>query len=298
MANLKEIRGRIGSVKNTRKITTAMKLVAASKLRRAQDAASASRPYARRMREVVASLASGVEDESHALFRVAETPSRILLIVLTSDRGLCGGFNANVLKKTEAAVRELTRSGAAVELAVVGSKGQGHFRRRAVTMNKDVTRGATTPSNASAVLMATRAMELFTEGAVDEVFVIFNEFKSALTQNTVMEKLLPLSADMFESDETDLEPAGDATIDDWIYEPSQRALFEGLLPRFVESQVFRALLESQASEQGARMTAMDSASNNAKDLINKLTLTYNRVRQASITTELMEITSGAEALKG
>jgi F-type H+-transporting ATPase subunit gamma len=301
MANLKEIRGRIGSVRNTQKITTAMKLVAASKLKRAQDAASASRPYARKMRDVVASLAAGIESDAHPLFRTVETPSAVLLIVLTSDRGLCGGFNANVLKKAEGALREFKRTDTQVELAMIGTKGHGYFRRRSVPMRDDVTHGAKTPTSGSAALIAERAMEMFTAEKVDEVYVIFNEFKSALTQNTVMEQILPLTAEMFAATDGAGEASkedSDAALEEWIYEPGRDALLAGLLPRYVESQVFRAMLESQASEQGARMTAMDSASNNAKDLITKLTLTYNRVRQASITTELMEITSGAEALKG
>ena len=290
MPSLKAIRNRIKSVKNTQKITRAMKLVAAAKLKRAQDAVVASRPYAVRLRAVVASLAGSVDPELYPLFRTTPTPKRCLLIPMTSDRGLAGAFNSSILRRTEAFLRDSKDSYEEIGVAPIGRKGREYFRRRGTPTYTDLRDLMSGPNRGSAQAVAAEVSRLFTSGEVDEVYLIFNEFKSALTQTVIVEPLLPLSADK-------LAGLGGATTET-KYEPNREELLGKLLPRFVQSNVLRALLESQASELGARMTAMDNASKNAAEIIGTMTLQMNRARQAIITTELMEITSGAESLKG
>jgi F-type H+-transporting ATPase subunit gamma len=290
MPSLKAIRNRIKSVKNTQKITRAMKLVAAAKLKRAQDAVVASRPYAVRLRAVVASLAGSVDPELYPLFRTTPTPKRCLLIPMTSDRGLAGAFNSSVLRRTEAFLRDSKDSYEEIGVAPIGRKGREYFRRRGTPTYTELRDLMSGPNRGSALAVAAELSRLFTTGEVDEVYLIFNEFKSALTQTVIVEPLLPLSADK-------LAGQGASTIE-MKYEPNREELLGKLLPRFVQSNVLRALLESQASELGARMTAMDNASKNAAEIIGTMTLVMNRARQAIITTELMEITSGAESLKG
>ena len=290
MPSLKAIRNRIKSVKNTQKITRAMKLVAAAKLKRAQDAVVASRPYAVRLRAVVASLAGSVDPELYPLFRTTPTPKRCLLIPMTSDRGLAGAFNSSVLRRTEAFLRDSKDSYEEIGVAPIGRKGREYFRRRGTPTYTELRDLMSGPNRGSALAIAAELSRLFTTGEVDEVYLIFNEFKSALTQTVIVEPLLPLSADK-------LAGLGGATTET-KYEPNREELLGKLLPRFVQSNVLRALLESQASELGARMTAMDNASKNAAEIIGTMTLVMNRARQAIITTELMEITSGAESLKG
>ena len=290
MPSLKAIRNRIKSVKNTQKITRAMKLVAAAKLKRAQDAVVASRPYAVRLRAVVASLAGSVDPELYPLFRTTPTPKRCLLIPMTSDRGLAGAFNSSVLRRTEAFLRDSKDSYEEIGVAPIGRKGREYFRRRGTPTYTELRDLMSGPNRGSALAVAAELSRLFTTGEVDEVYLIFNEFKSALTQTVIVEPLLPLSADKL---------AGQgASTPEMKYEPNREELLGKLLPRFVQSNVLRALLESQASELGARMTAMDNASKNAAEIIGTMTLQMNRARQAIITTELMEITSGAESLKG
>ena len=290
MPSLKAIRNRIKSVKNTQKITRAMKLVAAAKLKRAQDAVVASRPYAVRLRAVVASLAGSVDPELYPLFRTTPTPKRCLLIPMTSDRGLAGAFNSSVLRRTEAFLRDSKDSYEEIGVAPIGRKGREYFRRRGTPTYTELRDLKSGPNRGSALAVAAELSRLFTTGEVDEVYLIFNEFKSALTQTVIVEPLLPLSADKL---------AGQgASTPEMKYEPNREELLGKLLPRFVQSNVLRALLESQASELGARMTAMDNASKNAAEIIGTMTLVMNRARQAIITTELMEITSGAESLKG
>ena len=290
MPSLKAIRNRIKSVKNTQKITRAMKLVAAAKLKRAQDAVVASRPYAVRLRAVVASLAGSVDPELYPLFRTTPTPKRCLLIPMTSDRGLAGAFNSSVLRRTEAFLRDSKDSYEEIGVAPIGRKGREYFRRRGTPTYTELRDLMSGPNRGSALAVAAELRRLFTTGEVDEVYLIFNEFKSALTQTVIVEPLLPLSADKL---------AGQgASTPEMKYEPNREELLGKLLPRFVQSNVLRALLESQASELGARMTAMDNASKNAAEIIGTMTLVMNRARQAIITTELMEITSGAESLKG
>lgn len=302
MPSLKEIRNRVKSVKSTQKITRAMKLVAAAKLKRAQDAVTAARPYSVKMREVIASLVADVDPESNPLFQAEETPRKALILPMTSDRGLCGGFNATLLRRTEHFLRTNAEAYDEIGVSAVGRKGRVYFRNRELPNYVNTEEMELKPDGESAIKLAEALVQQFLETEVDEVYIVFNEFKSALTQEVVIEQLLPLSPETFASDSTELEElrggsAGDSMIER-IFEPSKERLLEALLPRYIESQILRALLESEASEQGARMTAMDSATNNAKDLIDSLTLQMNRARQAIITTELMEITSGAEALKG
>jgi F-type H+-transporting ATPase subunit gamma len=294
MPSLKDIRNRVRSVKNTQKITRAMKLVAAAKLRRAQEAVQASRPFAVKMKETVASLLSAVDAESDPLFRVAEAPDRIVLVPMTSNRGLCGGFNANLIRRVEVFRRENASAFGSIEVSPLGRKGIGHFQRREVPSAVDLSALDPNTPIESAPKVAAELVRMFTAGEVDEVYLVFNEFKSALTQEVVFQRLLPLSTDGIDG------ASEEATGPDRenLYEPDEKTLLRAILPQFIEGQVLRAMLESNASEQGARMTAMDNATNNASDLIDKLSLQMNRARQAAITTELMEITSGAEALKG
>jgi F-type H+-transporting ATPase subunit gamma len=290
MANLRVIRKRIGSVKSTQQITKAMKMVSAAKLKRAQDAITAARPYARKVREVVQAVAGRAEEGSHPLLTAREG-TKLALLVITSDRGLCGGFNSNLLR---AAYRFLTanRDGhEAIVVFAVGRKARDFFRRRQVEMRKEYVNVLGTLSHAHAGQLSKDLVEGFLAGDFDEVQLVFNEFRSAISQVVRFEKLFPIAIERKEQ-----EGAG-AEID-YLYEPSRKEILAALLPKYVETQIFRALLESVAGEHGARMTAMDSATNNAVDMIARLTLQMNRARQAAITKELMEIIGGAEALKG
>ncbi len=343
MPNLKAIRKRIGSVKSTQKITRAMKMVAAARLARAQMSITELRPYAVKTLDVLSSVATRAGDEEvHPLLARREA-RKVMLVVLTSDRGLAGAFNASVNKAAYRRWKELEAEGAEVSFSVVGKKGRDFLRRRGANIRRDFTgvfenlsvarageigrfivgeyiRGgerrlaaeeregrsmAPRPTEPSAVDAAPHSLTENDEGAesfvppesfeelepaLDAVYLIYNEFKSAMTQNVVIEPLLPISIP------EDVE-AEEAQVD-FIYEPTKRALLDRLLPMYVEIELYRALLESVASEHGARMTAMDSATKNASEMIDRLTLQYNRARQAAITKELMEIIGGAEALKG
>ncbi len=290
MPSLKAVRVRIASVKSTQKITRAMKLVAAAKLRRAQDAIVAARPYARALAETVAEVAARAGDEAHHMLQ--QTPGRRLtFIVVTSDRGLCGGFNTQICRAAQRLVEERTRSGALDEarIAVVGRKGREYFRRRKFSVAHELpgVAGDTALDRAREVaLLATRE---FVDGRTDAVLLAYNEFRSAIAQKVAVEPLLPV-------ERAQLPP--DAGRSDFLYEPGKKELLDLMLPLYVQSQIYRAFLESIASELGARMTAMDNATKSAKEMIDRLTLQYNRARQASITKELMEIVGGAEALKG
>ncbi len=299
MPSLKAIRRRIASVKSTQKITRAMKMVAAARLNRAQLRIKALRPYAVKTAEVLRSLASragGDEEGAHAL--LAQRPvKRVLLVVLTSDRGLAGAFNSSIQRAAERKIAELKAEGSEVLIGAIGKKGRDYLRRRGYESKHDWS-GHGEPTSERAAEIARLVSREFIEGEVDRVIVLFNEFKSAMTQKVTFLPLLPI--------ETSEEPSTAASNNaaqsskstvDYIYEPSQGALLDRLLPMYVEVSVFRAMLDSSASEHGARMTAMDSATNNAKKMIGALTLEYNRARQAAITKELMEIIGGAEALK-
>ena len=283
MANLRDIRTRIRSVKNTQQLTYAMKLVSATKLRRAQERIVAARPYARRMLRVLNSLATRANPEHHALL-ARRGDHRVELVVITADRGLCGGFNANIVK---AAVQEMEkRAGRELTLTLVGKKGRDHFRRRRVSVRREMVDVFRNVTYAHAAGLARELIQGYVARELDAVYLVYNEFKSAIQQRVVAEKLLPIEQ---------LDPEGAGLPTDYIYEPGEKDLFDRLLPKHVEVQVYRALLESAASEQGARMTAMDSATNNAADMIESLTLNMNKVRQAGITKEILEVVSGAVA---
>lgn len=296
MPSLKNIRTQIASKKSTQKITRAMKLVAASRLRRAQDAIVAARPYANALGEAIAEVALRAGPESHPLLD-RRAPGRITMVLLTSDRGLAGGFNANIFRAAQRFMTERQQAdppAREVTLEVVGKKGRDYFRRRKLEVARETAAPTAETVASIARDLAHIVSHAFRESRTDAVFLVYNEFKSAVQQQVVIEPLLPVSG-------ADLPGAADAVaggVLDFIYEPSKAKLLDALLPLYVESQLYRGLLESIASELGARMTAMDNATNNAREMIASLTLQYNRARQAAITKELMEIVSGAEALKG
>jgi len=288
MAGLRDILRRIRSVKNTQQITKAMKAVSASKLKKAQAAMMAARPYANKLNSVIGSLAARTSRENHPLLAYRGS-RRVEFVILTSDRGLCSSFNTNIMKRTVALYAEKKADNCDITLNVIGRKGRDFLRRREYEIRKDWTGISGHLSYSHASMVGQEVIENYINAEVDEVYLIYNEFKSAMTQTVITAKLLPV------------EPA-ETTADtdaygDFMYEPSAEAVLETLLPKHVEFQIYRALLESEASELGARMTAMDSASTNASDMISRLTLQYNKARQAAITKELMEIIGGAEALK-
>jgi F-type H+-transporting ATPase subunit gamma len=296
MPSLKDIRNRISSVKNTQKITRAMKLVAASKLRRAYEAIEAARPYAKKIGEVVSVLAGAVEADAHPLLRSKGEAEKVLVLVLTSDRGLCGPFNTNLMRQVERFVKQ--SEGVQTELAVIGKKGNAYFGRRGYTiaskhpevLAKGVTAGVAAEFTALLI-------ERFMSGDYDRVYLAYNEFKSAIVQEQRIEQLLPVVATTGGGDGA-VEGSGEGQGLEFLFEPDKDALLNVLLPKYVQAAVLRAMLDSMASEQGSRMSAMDSATKNASEMINTLTLTYNRARQAAITRELVEITTGAQALEG
>lgn len=290
MANLKAIRKRIGSVKNTQKITRAMKMVAAARLRRAQQAITELRPYAQKTLEVLSSVAarSTGDDVVHPLL-VRREVKNVMLVVLTSDRGLAGAFNTNINKAALAFLKELEAEGKTVSVAVIGRKGKEYFARRNITIRHTFTGVFENLSVAKATEIGMDLAAEYERTDLDAIYLCYNEFKSALTQKVTIEALLPIAPQPVAETETAV---------DFIYEPDKATLLDHLLPMYAEVEVYRALLESVASEHGARMTAMDNATNNASELVGKLTLIYNRARQAAITKELMEIIGGAEALKG
>ncbi len=290
MPSLRDIRNRIGSVKSTRQITKAMKMVAAAKLRRAQDAVLKTRPYAQLLDQALARVAARADAEevaAHPLL-APRTPKTAEVVVITSDRGLAGGFNSNIARRAQ---RFLTESGdcyGRVHLATIGRKGRDFFRARKLEVRKDFTGIHADLRYERAEAIAQEYTQRYLDGEVDAVFLAYNEFKSAISQKPVVIPLLPI--------ETPPESEAAARVD-FKYEPSREALLDDLLPRHLATQVWRALLESAASEHGARMSAMESATKNAEEMIASLTLQYNRARQAAVTKELMEIVSGAEALK-
>ncbi len=285
MANLKDIRKRISSVKSTQQITKAMQMVAASKLKKAQDSVVQARPYAVKMSDVLASLAVRVKPGKHPLLERRDE-KKIELLVITSDRGLCGGFNTNVIKAAESFIKEKGDGCEEIVLSVVGRKARDYYRRRDWEFKtEELNPGSADFSQAESI--GRTVIDRYVEGETDAVYVAFTEFKSAMTQNIVVKRLLPLEPKVLAEDEVPVE---------YLYEPSEDALLADIIPRYIYTQVFSMLLESIASEHGSRMTAMDSATKNAVEMTAKLTLLYNRARQAAITTELMEIVSGAEAL--
>jgi F-type H+-transporting ATPase subunit gamma len=282
MANTIDIRRRIRSVRSTQQITKAMKMVSAAKLRRAQERMFAARPYAAALRQVLSSVATRVEELRHPLLETREE-QKILLLVVSSDKGLAGAFNANVIKAAQNAMRE--RNWSSVELIPIGRKANDFFRRRTIPIRREATQVFQALSLETAQEIARDIIDDFVEGRVDAVYVAYNEFKSIIAQIVRVERLLPI------------ERAWDEVQNavDYLYEPSPEQILSELLPKHIEFQLYRILLESAAAEQGARMTAMEAASKNAKEVIDHLTLTYNRIRQASITKEIIEIVSGAAA---
>jgi F-type H+-transporting ATPase subunit gamma len=296
MANLLDIRRRIKSVKNTQQITKAMKMMSAARLRRAQDAVVTARPFANKMTEVLGELAARTDENFHHPLLDQRGDERYLLVLITADKGLCGAFNTNLIKAAQAFIKE--NEGKQIEMMPVGRKGRDFFRRRNVPLVQEYI-GLTGKGHVEygeAVEVAREIIRRFTEDQeLDKVFVIFNEFKSVLQQRVLIEQLLPVSRATEDLEEGSAAQGGASATVDYIYEQPPAQIFSRLLPRLIETQIFRALLESVASEHGSRMTAMDAASKNAGELIGTLTLNMNRVRQAAITNEIIEVVSGASA---
>ena len=287
MATLKAIRKRISSIRNTQQITKAMKMVSAAKLRRAQEAAVQARPYAEKMTELLKNVSARVSSEAHALLQPREE-KKIQLVLFTSDRGLCGGYNANLIRAAEAFMRK--NADKQIELALVGRKGADYFRRRRAAIADRYSGILAVPADELAAEIGAKSIARFANGEADAVYILYSRFRSALSQVPTLEKILPVAL------EESAEPSTKAATE-YLYEPSLEELLASLLPRITDVAIQRALLEATASEHGARMTAMDSASSNAAKMIGSLTLQMNRARQASITRELMEIIGTAEALK-
>jgi F-type H+-transporting ATPase subunit gamma len=294
MPNLLDIRRRIKSVKNTQQITKAMKMVSAAKLKRAQDRVVTARPFANKMIEVLGGIAERTDENFHHPLLDARGDERYLLVLVTADKGLCGAFNTNLIKAAQAFIRE--NAGKQVEILAIGRKGRDFFKRRGASLVGEYigVTGKGRVDFSEALEIARDVIKRFTEDeGIDKAFVIYNEFKSVLQQRVVTEQLLPVARATSSSEPATADKA--VNLVDYIYEQPPAEIFARLLPRLVETQIFRALLESIASEQGARMTAMDSASKNARELIDSLTLNMNRVRQAAITNEIIEVVSGAAA---
>ncbi len=289
MPSLIDLRRRIRAVKSTQQITKAMKMIAASRLKRAQDRVIAARPFAQRMLKVLNGLVSRVDQDAHPLLRIPPQGSgRPLLIVITADRGLCGSFNSNVLKAAGQFILN-EAPGRDIALGLVGRKGRDFFRRRGFDVRYETVGIFQKMTFADAIDIADAAIEDFTSGAASSVYLVYNEFKSVMTQRIVVERLLPIPR---------LE--GEAAVEagprvDYLYEPTPEEIFRDLLPRHVQVQVYRALLESNAAFFAAQMTAMDAATRNSTDMIENLTLYMNKVRQAAITREIIEVVSGAAA---
>ncbi len=291
MANLKEVKGRIQSVTSTQQITKAMKMVAAAKLRRAQDRMIQMRPYSQKLSAIIQNVSAGVDSEKiQNVYGQERTVNKVLLVVVTSDRGLCGGFNSSVFKQTKAVIAEKyssVESAGNLTLMPIGKKAYDHFSKRGYNVIKDFQLLFGDLKFEGAMEAAEYAMDGFVFGDYDKVEIVYNEFKNVATQVVKTEQLLPIA------DET--SGASDET-SDYIFEPSQEFIFSEVIPKSLKIQFYKALLESNASEQGARMTAMDKATDNAGELLKDLKLTYNRTRQAAITKEILEIVGGAEAL--
>ncbi|MDH5541640.1 MAG: ATP synthase F1 subunit gamma [Nitrospinota bacterium] len=296
MPNLKDLKRRIKSVKNTRQITKAMKLVAAAKMRKAQENVIASRPYHDKMFQVLHSLADRSQESSHPLMEEREEKN-ILVLLISSDKGLCGGFNTNLIKRTEQLVHD--NEGKGIYLNVAGKKGRDYFATRNIIKNKDYPDYFRHIGYEFAAEIAADAIEIFLSGKVDRVYLVYNKFVSVATQKVIISPILPLSADRRRRKRPDLKIEDEEyKLVDYVYEPSVGEILTDIIKKYVEVEVYQALLESWASENGARMAAMDNATRNAGEMISKLTLKYNRARQAAITTEIIEIVSGADALEG
>ncbi len=292
-ASLRDIRKRITSVRSTQQITKAMKMVATAKLRRAQESILATRPYATKMFDVLSSLAARTSPDAHPLLYRRE-PKRVEVVVFTSDRGLCGAFNMNLIQRAEKFLEEGKSGGEELSFSFIGRKGRDYFRKRKVNIRREYINLFGKVDYPLASRIGQDLVEAYVEEQVDAIYLLYSEFRSAIQQRILLEKILPVTPKFPGEGE---EAAKGPVAVEYIYEPSEGEILDRLLPMYVEVQVYRALLESVASEYGARMTAMENATNNAADMIEKLTLVYNKARQAAITKELIEIVSGAEALK-
>ena len=286
MPSLRDIRNRIQSVKNTRQITRAMKLVAGAKLKRATDAAIAARPYQKALSETIARVATAAGDVEHPLLMQPANKKDVLVVVLTSDRGLCGSFNSTLLRRTEDAIKELQRTGKSVRLVTFGKKAGAYFTKRGYTIQARFIDLRPARYKELADTLTALLVEELQKNSFSEAILAFNEFKSVMTQIPKFEVVLPMK----------LSAGEGAVVGNYIFEPSGQEILAELLPKALRTRLFQAFLETEAGEQGARMSAMDSATRNASELIDGLTLQYNRARQAAITKELIEIVSGAEAL--
>ncbi len=284
MPSLLDIRRRIRSVKNTQQLTKAMKTVSAAKLRRAQERVFSARPYAEQLKKVLGNMTARLENIEHPLLRV-RPEERILFLVVTADRGLCGAFNSNILRSATAFLRE--HASQKVLLATAGRKGRDFFKRRGLPIMAEYVNIFSKLDYGHARDIAESIIQAYTQAEVDAVYIIYNEFKSVIQQRVVVEKVLPLGKIEIQGSEVQL---------DYIFEEPPQEIFNRLLPRYVEIQIYRALLESAAAEHGARMASMDTASRNAGEMIDMLTLNMNRIRQAAITREIIEVVSGAGAL--
>jgi F-type H+-transporting ATPase subunit gamma len=293
MASLKEVRNRIVSVNSTQQITKAMKMVAAAKLRRAQDNIIQMRPYAQKLGDMLSTVSAGAESSTDSPLKAARSIEKVLIVVVTSDRGLCGAFNTNIIKATLLLIEEKYAAQAAkgnVEIFAIGKKGAESFKKRGFTVNTSYTDLFTRLSFVAVKQAAEEIMTAFTDGRYDAVDLVFNEFKNVATQIIHTDSYLPIASDN--------SSAKTKTADvNYIFEPTEEEIMAELIPKSLKIQLYRSVLESNASEQGARMTAMDKATENAQELLKELKLVYNRTRQAAITTEILEIVGGAEALK-
>lgn len=280
---MREIKREIKSKQNMRQITKAMEMVAASRLRRAQLAATAARPYADKLKEVVANIAAGTKDVKHPMLE-SRPIKKTGYLVITSDRGLAGGYNANVLRKVTQTIQEKHKSADEYALFVIGRKGRDYFRRRNMPIVEEVIGLSDSPTFADIKSISSAAVQMFADGAYDELYLFYNKFVNAITQIPTESRLLPLE-----------EMSDNGAVSAYEYEPSPEGVLEVLLPKYAETLIYSAVLDGKASEFGARMTAMGSATKNATKMINQLTLTYNRARQAAITQEITEIVAGASA---
>ena len=287
MANLKEIRSRITSVSSTMQITSAMKMVSAAKLKRAQDAITQMRPYANKLSELLQNLSSNLDSSDSSVYSKQREVNNVLIVAITSNRGLCGGFNANIIKKTKLIIEE-SYPKAKTSIISIGKKSSEHFMKNGyevISTHDDLYNEI---SFSAVSKIAEEIMTVFVNGEYDKVYLVYNQFKNAATQNVMQESFLPVQN---ENDKTTQKT-------DYIFEPSQTKIVNSLIPKSLKTQLFKAILDSHASEHGARMTAMHKATDNASELKKDLTLTYNKARQAAITGEILEIVGGAEALNG
>lgn len=305
MASLRDIRNRIGSVENTQQVTRAMKMVAAAKLRKAQERIFQTRPYAFKISEIISHLKGHVDPAAHPMFQQREEVKAVLLVVVTADRGLAGAFNTNVIKLAEQTIAERfsdKKKSGDLYLVCVGRKSHEHFAKRGYQVVGDYRNVFDKLSFSTADQVASLAEDGFRENRWDEVYVIYNEFKNTISQNRIVEPFLPIQGEMFMTPVMEEEVLHKAEVKegietDYIFEPEASEILDVLVPRYLNYVIWRVMLESNAAEQGARMVAMDNATNNAGDLLKELRLKYNRARQDAITKELIEITSGADALE-